>query len=157
MPENSFEEIEELIGPDLEEAPSEVEPSDDDAGDDENEEEEDDDAEEEEEVEDAVEEVWPWSVIEEREPWRYVKRTDGNTQGGTLHAIGSDGLKATCKIHPKCACWITLRALEQAEVRIAVEAELIDWLAKGIDATADSHRDQSAQIRMARGMRVRKR
>ena len=56
-----------------------------------------DEADEEEEVLEEPE-PWPWSVMREAAPWRYVAKASGESLG-LLHAVGQDGLKATCKRH----------------------------------------------------------
>ena len=54
-----------------------------------------DEADEEEELLEEPE-PWPWSVMTEVGPWRFVAKASGESLG-VLHAVGQDGLKATCK------------------------------------------------------------
>ena len=111
--------------------------------------------EEEEEMLYHVEGVWPGNVLTETSPYRCENRAARNPVG-VLRAIGVDGLNATCKVHLRCSCWLTLRQLQDMGVRTEAEKELIEWDAKGADISSDAQEEQSACLREARGVRVRR-
>ena len=75
-----------------------------------------------------------------REPRRNV---------GLVHTIGK-GLKATCKIHKSCSCWVT------SGERPQVLSELTRWIAASVAVTQDQHDDMAVDLKVRLGMKVRK-
>ena len=106
------------------------------------------------EDQDAWEQVaWPWTVIAEQSPYKYV-----DLQGqpvGQIHAVGENGLKATCRKHSKCACWVSIP--RGSELTMGdVEVELIAWIAIGLECSNELHQQTSQEIRVKAGMRIRR-
>ena len=106
----------------------------------------------------AAEELqWPWSVIRESAPHRYVTldRAAGGFVG-TMHNMGPYSLKATCKQHRSCTCWVTLRGPRTNKEEFdSLEMDLICWLAHGLTDAAAEHRSRSVEVRRTKGMAVR--
>lgn len=60
---------------------------------------------------------------------------------------GQESLKATCKQHKKCSCWIS--SSRNADL-------LFQWLADGRDLSADDHQNSAKQLKLSIGMKVKK-
>ena len=61
---------------------------------------------------------------------------------------GNESLKALCKCHSKCICWI--RGTQNADL-------LLQWLAKGPISTIEVHSNESYELKKGIGMKVRSR
>lgn len=73
-----------------------------------------------------------------------------------IHEIGNPGgnasLKATCKSHKSCVCWVSHSSEER---RQNILASLVTWLSEGRDATAAAHKESSKEVKRSHGMKVR--
>lgn len=76
---------------------------------------------------------------------------------GVLHRVNEFGLKMTCKVHKDCVCWITCRNRSLMDV----QNDLVAWLARAASnrepVSADEHGRLSRDLKVAHGMKVRKR
>lgn len=61
---------------------------------------------------------------------------------------GNESLKALCKCHSTCICWI--RGTQNADL-------LLQWLAKGPISTIEVHSNESYELKKGIGMKVRSR
>ena len=69
---------------------------------------------------------------------------------GLVHDVGN-GLKATCKAHARCSCWISSAV---GPKRMPALIELTQWLANPGDS-APSHLDPARAVKIKLGMKVR--
>ena len=67
-----------------------------------------------------------------------------------LHTVG-DGLKATCKAHTKCFCWVSCPIDKRLDVLVA----LTKWIAESEAHGPDKHYDKSVELKRSFGMKVR--
>lgn len=86
-------------------------------------------------------------------------RANGNPNGpiGFIHRIGNSGvnLKATCKIHDKCVCWVQPRVHCSDD---DVWRALVKWLASATAQTPQSlsdHFQASVDVKRMFGMKPR--
>ena len=70
---------------------------------------------------------------------------------GVLHRVNDQGLKLTCKKHPKCVCWVSFRNHDKDETAM----KLFQWLSDGLAGTAAQHEDMARDLKIALGMRIR--
>jgi len=98
-----------------------------------------------------VQNRWAGTGVSEKDKWRFYD-TGGRIFLGVLHQVGPAGLKATCKLHRRCVCWLT----SVPDVNVA-EADLVRWFAGGQSASSMQHQEEAARIKTAYGMRVRNR
>ena len=70
-----------------------------------------------------------------------------------IHAGGPNtSLKATCRRHKDCVCWVSTTV----DSRQAVMVELLAWLRQGVDVTNKiQHEDLANEVKRWFGMRVR--
>ena len=76
-----------------------------------------------------------------------TKRILGSVSLMIDHKSGAQSLKATCKVHSQCICWISNS--RNADL-------LFDWLADGRKKTKAGHADLSTELKKSIGMKVRK-
>ena len=98
----------------------------------------------------------PWAALGliERSRWHVYDLPTGQTNMGILHKVNDTSLKGTCKLHPKCACWLSnVSDFKQCEL------DLYTWIAKGVDKGAkisrDDHQEFAKQLKLKYGMKVR--
>jgi hypothetical protein len=68
----------------------------------------------------------------------------------TIHQVGA-GLKATCRFHSSCKCWVTKGGLGQPDVLTALAC----WAHSGVTKTAEQHGAAATEVKTSFGMRVR--
>lgn len=76
------------------------------------------------------------------------------TRIGRLHQINAKSWKATCALHKKCVCWVTLKAPTQTDLD-TLRGDLVLWLLAGIGIDQGAHQVSATAVKLSRGMRVR--
>ena len=84
--------------------------------------------------------------------------TQGQKRIGMVHKMGDPGrgndvenLKATCKLHKGCTCWVHPRTPFGGTV---VLKDLIEWLQKGTECDENCHWNLSVAVRRKYGHRL---
>ena len=74
---------------------------------------------------------------------------------GTIYFVGPNGFKAVCKTHGtgRCSCYLSVKSAADHE---ATERALIGWLAAAADAAVEGHQEQARELKLARGVRIRR-
>ena len=98
-------------------------------------------------------------------PKRLSRNTNGvyvdnnSTAVGTIHVVGEQSVKATCKAHRRCRCWVSLVRSTAAQTTAQACTDLESWLAQAAapsPISAEEHARASVSLREAYGMRVRR-
>lgn len=75
---------------------------------------------------------------------------------GKIHSVGTgNGKKATCKVHPRCVCWVTPRIGTAATLLQDLEA----WLSEAAGespASEATHRVSAYHVKVRYGMKPAK-
>ena len=112
----------------------------------------------------VVEPAEPELPICDRGGWQFFSTDGQNTAVGRIHHLGESSLKATCKIHQRCACAISLPVNNNArrdQVQNAlgygrppsyadIERDLKIWLAEGLACGSAQHAASSLRLRADR-------
>lgn len=69
---------------------------------------------------------------------------------GFLHRIGTQGVKATCRRHKLCVCWLTKTAGDPEQ---ALD-DLVEWLARVSD-NSHTHLQAARAVKVKHGMKPR--
>lgn len=80
-----------------------------------------------------------------------VLSAGGDRQLGMLHtpSLARTSVKATCKLHRKCVCWLSCAADFEAGKQAVIE-----WLIGGEDGEAGRHHAEAICVKRRFGMRV---
>ena len=92
---------------------------------------------------------WADLSISEGPKWRFKSRATDQLVG-LFHQMSLRSLKATCKMHPRCVCW-----LSGVTDVFATERDLVEWLAAASTTTAVAHLASATLLKRRYGMRVR--
>ena len=98
--------------------------------------------------------VKPWwqDVVEERsKTWIYKVGSSGR-ECGRLHSVNADSLKATCRQHTGCVCWLRSATGQQD----LLKPNLMEWLAWGYFESFADHQKRSNELKLFHGMKPRK-
>ena len=80
--------------------------------------------------------------------WRCFFTPEGRPLG-RLHNIGPDGLKATCRRHHQCACWLTKPTDKERAL-----GDLVEWVARASD-DSQAHSQAAFDVKVKHGMKLR--
>ena len=83
----------------------------------------------------------------EEKPNRYFFRIAAGKEVGYLRAV-RPGIKAICRSHNKCSCWIS-----KAPAGSRAEEDIVAWLAE--DTSARGHEESSFALKVKHGMKPR--
>ena len=72
-------------------------------------------------------------------------------QLGVVRIVGN-GLKATCRRHAQCVCWVNIAPNK----RINLLASLMRWLAEGPGLSEDAHYLSCVALKVSFGVKVRR-
>ena len=106
----------------------------------------------------------PWfdQLLHERSPWNFSSAANGSDVG-RIHEMGAgSSLKATCRVHQDCVCWVSLthRSDDLGDKRLRLAADLREWLASALPgqphAQKCQHQERARTLKQSWGMRVRK-
>lgn len=93
----------------------------------------------------------PWAELGLRETTKWhFSELEGAAEVGLFHQVGPRSLKATCRKHKSCVCWLS----KVTDLAVA-ERDLAEWLSKGGSVSRGEHDDLSRAIKIRYGMRVR--
>jgi len=84
--------------------------------------------------------------------WNF--KTPSGVDLGNLRRIRALNLKALCRRHKSCVCWVTCRASAE---EATLEKDLVKWLAVGATVSANEHAASAHNIKVQYGMRPRAR
>ena len=77
---------------------------------------------------------------------------DSDRTVGLIHFIGGGvSIKATCKVHPKCHCWVSKCSERQEMVRDT----LVQWIGKARSHTEQEHFVESNNVKRGFGMKIK--
>ena len=89
--------------------------------------------------------------------WRFSFADAPDREHILIHSIARayDGMsiKATCKLHPRCGCWMT-RVVRGAEV-LRLLQDYMDWFVAGRGASEQDHWRMSQQLKRSYGMHIK--
>ena len=90
---------------------------------------------------------WSHLGLTEQQHWEFWS-ADGAPRGRIHFVNGAGSMKATCRAHAKCACWLS----NVTDVS-KTEAELVAWIAERVDR--DGHQLSAYNLKLTYGMRPR--
>ena len=80
-------------------------------------------------------------------------RSTGTTHRlGVVHLVRIGSVKATCSIHSRCGCWLTLREHSQDQGEQDVASRLCSAAERGEAVCEDEHWRRSQAFKLAYGM-----
>ena len=93
--------------------------------------------------------VWREFGLVEHPKW-YFTELATKKPVGILHQISPSSVKATCRSHPKCVCW-----LSRITDVLTTESDLVGWLHAGLSSSAAGHSALARNLKIQYGMRIR--
>jgi hypothetical protein len=91
---------------------------------------------------------WSHLGLVQRPGWQFF--TEAGLARGCVHAIGAGSMKATCRVHSKCICWLS-NVVDVTKT----ESDLVSWLADPGDSRS-AHQLSAYELKAAYGMNVRR-
>ena len=87
----------------------------------------------------------------------HVKNIISGSRVGCIYTIGNKGVQGVCKAaghSGHCRCYVTLK---EGEDRDAVDRSMLAWFAGSmVGITEGQHQASARELKVARGMRVRR-
>ena len=73
---------------------------------------------------------------------------------GTIHTVGwGSGLKATCRVHNECTCWIDGPRIPDGAKRNLCIIKLVEWMASGFHTAPGHHLGKARDLKVYFGMK----
>ena len=91
-----------------------------------------------------------------RGTYAHELRTNGVV--GRVQQMNPKSIKANCRKHDKCVCWVSLKPPEDNEDgMVLLREELLEWIAAGHDRDMSpaAHADMARELKISHGMKVK--